>query len=138
MSKAIDNLKAAQQRAMTSRPKVGGFPYLAEVLRCAGVIRNVWNLPSCQSLYLTTDGPVIMQGVALLDGAADVPPFDQEALVSALRTDQAGLSTFPEFLNSAWQAGVVHYEVDFNERIVTYYAVNGETYAERYPPVVIG
>ena len=36
MSKAIENLQAAQQRAMASRPKVGGFPYLAETLRRAG------------------------------------------------------------------------------------------------------
>ncbi len=32
MSKAIDNLHSAQQRAMAGRPKVGGFPYLAETL----------------------------------------------------------------------------------------------------------
>lgn len=39
MSKAIENLQAAQQRAMAIRPKVGGFPYLAEVPRRAGVTR---------------------------------------------------------------------------------------------------
>ena len=33
MSKAIENLQAAQHKAMAIRPKVGGFPYLAEVLR---------------------------------------------------------------------------------------------------------
>ena len=32
MSKAIDNLQAAQKRAMAIRSKVGGFPYLAGVL----------------------------------------------------------------------------------------------------------
>jgi uncharacterized protein YbcV (DUF1398 family) len=62
MSKAIENLQAAQQRAMAGRPKVGGFPYLAETLRRAGVTRNVWSLPACQSLYLTKDGPVLTQG----------------------------------------------------------------------------
>ncbi len=36
MSKAIENLEAAQKRAMAMRPKVGGFPYLAETLRRAG------------------------------------------------------------------------------------------------------
>ena len=30
MSKSIENLKSAQQRAMAGRPKVGGFSYLAE------------------------------------------------------------------------------------------------------------
>jgi uncharacterized protein YbcV (DUF1398 family) len=37
VSKAIENLEAAQQRAMAGRPKVGGFLYLAETLRRAGV-----------------------------------------------------------------------------------------------------
>lgn len=49
MSRAIEKLEAAQKRAMAIRPKVGGFPYLAEVLRQAGVKRNLWFLPSCQS-----------------------------------------------------------------------------------------
>jgi uncharacterized protein YbcV (DUF1398 family) len=41
MSNAIENLQAAQKHAMTIRPKVGGFPYLAETLRRAGVTRNI-------------------------------------------------------------------------------------------------
>ena len=53
MSNAISNLQAAQQRAMAGRPKAGGFPYLAETLRLAGVTHNVWFLPACESLYLT-------------------------------------------------------------------------------------
>src|SRR5271155_542354 len=98
MSKAIENLTAAQERAMAGRPKAGGFPYLAETLRRAGVTRNHWFLPACQSLYITQEGPVVFQGTPLLSGAADAPPFDREALVAALRTDQAGKSTFPDFL----------------------------------------
>ena len=35
MSKAIENLERAQKQAMAIRPKVGGFPYLAETLRRA-------------------------------------------------------------------------------------------------------
>jgi uncharacterized protein YbcV (DUF1398 family) len=62
MSKAIDNPDAAQKRAMAIRPKVGGFPYLAETPRRAGMTRNVWFLPACQSLFLTNDGPVVTQG----------------------------------------------------------------------------
>src|ERR1700678_3731782 len=121
MSEAIERLQAAQQRGMTGRPKVGGFPYLAETLRRAGVTRNQWFLPSCQSLYLTEKGPVVTQGAPLLSGMADVPRFDRKALIAALRTDQAGNSTFPEFLLASWQAGVVRYEVDFTARTCTYY-----------------
>jgi uncharacterized protein YbcV (DUF1398 family) len=135
MSKAIDNLQVAQQRAMALRPKVGGFPYLAEALRQAGVTRDLWYLPACQSLFLTNDGPVVTQGVPLVSAIADVPSFDREALIKALRTDQAGESTFPEFLAASWQAGVVRYDVDFVARTVAYYGCNGEHYLESYPAV---
>jgi uncharacterized protein YbcV (DUF1398 family) len=137
MSDAIDNLQAALQRALANRPPVGGFPYLAEALRRVGVTRNLWFLPACQSLYLTERGPVVSQGVPLVSGTVDVPPFDREALVTALRTDQAGESTFPEFLAASWRAGVVRYDVDFNRRIVTYYGCRGDEYTEQYPAVEI-
>lgn len=133
MSSAIENLNSAQQRAMAGRPKVGGFPYLAEMLRSAGVTRNIWSLPACQSLYLTELGPVVSQGSPLVTGMADVPPFDQAALIAALRADQAGESTFPEFLMAAWKAGVVRYDVELSERTVTYYGAGGESYVESYP-----
>ena len=137
MSEAIENLQAAMQRAAAGRPKVGGFPYLAETLRRAGVTRNVWSLPACQSLFLTEKGPVVMQGQPLVSGAADIPPFDREGLIKALRTDQAGESSFPEFLEATWRAGVVRYEVDFAARTVTYQGCDGEEYVEAYPAVDI-
>lgn len=137
MSTAIDNLQAALQRAMAGRPKVGGFPYLAETLRRAGVTRNLWFLPACQSLYLTEQGPVVTQGTPLVNGTVDVPAFDREALITALRTDQAGKSTFPEFLAATWRAGIVRYDVDFDRRIVTYFGCNGDEYGEQYPAVEI-
>jgi len=135
MSKAIENLKSAQQRAMAGRPNIGGFPYLAETLRKAGITRNIWTLPACQSLYLTEQGPVVAQGTPLITGMEDVPQFDQGALIMALRTDQGGKSTFPEFLMAVWKAGVVSYEVDFGERTVAYFGSFGERYLESYPAV---
>jgi uncharacterized protein YbcV (DUF1398 family) len=138
MSKAIQNLEAAQRKAMAIRPKVGGFPYLAEALRQAGVRRNIWSLPSAQSLFITNEGAVVTQGTPLVSGTVDVPLFDREALIAALRTDQAGKSTFPEFLAASWRAGVVRYDVDFSARTVSYYGCNGEEYVEKYPAVEVG
>ena len=137
MSKAIENLETAQKRALSIRPKVGGFPYLAETLRRAGVTRNIWFLPACESLFLTSYGPVVSQGAPLATGTMDVPSFHQEALISALRRDQAGEGTFPEFLTASWRAGVVRYEVDFAAREVRYYGCNGEEYVEAYPAVEV-
>jgi uncharacterized protein YbcV (DUF1398 family) len=133
MSKAIKNLKSARQLAIADRPEVGGFPYLAEALRRADVMSNLWSLPACQSLYLTEEGPVMMQGTPLFAGMADVPPFDRDALMFALRADQAGESTFPKFSMAAWKAGVVSYNVDLIARTVSYYGSAKESYVESYP-----
>lgn len=135
MSKAVENLEAALNRGMITRPKIGGFPHLAETLRRAGVTRNLWFLPGGQSMYLTREGPVAGQSQPLTSGMTDVPPFDREALIAALRTDQAGNSTFPEFLSASWRAGVVRFAVDFSARTVTYYGCNDEAYVEEYPAV---
>ena len=78
-----------------------------------------------------------MQGVPLVNGAVDVPAFDEEALIKALLVDQAGESTFPEFLNASWQAGVVRYDVDLGARTVAYQGCNGEEYIEAYPAVIV-
>ena len=137
MSKAIENLLEAQKLAMRIRPKVGGFPVIAETLRLAGVTRNVWTLHSCQSLYLTKHGPVIQPGIPLINQTVEVAPFSQEALIGALCVDQAGESTFLEFLNTTWRAGIINYDVDLENRKVTYFGACGESYSEFYLAVVI-
>jgi uncharacterized protein YbcV (DUF1398 family) len=135
MSAALLNLQAAQREATASRPKRRGFPHLAETLRRAGVRTNTWWLPSMQSLYLTNLGPILIQGEPLIDGMSDVAPFDRDALIEALRADQAGETTFPEFAAAAWRAGVLHYVVDLDERTCSYFGVNNECWVERYPAV---
>jgi uncharacterized protein YbcV (DUF1398 family) len=74
----------------------------------------------------------------LVSGTADIPSFDREGLIKALRIDQAGESTFPEFLAASWRAGLVRYDVDFEKRTVSYYGCNDEEYVEAYPAVDIG
>jgi uncharacterized protein YbcV (DUF1398 family) len=133
MSKLIENLTDAQKYAMSIRPNVGGFPVLAEVLRQAGVKINKWSLPSCQSVYIMNEGSIVQQGTPLVTGTYEIQKFNRETLISAIRSDQEGRSTFPEFLMAAWKAGVVGYDADFIIRKVTYYGVNGESYIESYP-----
>lgn len=124
--------------AMENRPTIGGFPFLAECLRKAGVQKNLWSLPSAQSIYVMDDAVIANQGTPLVEGVVVVPAFDEAALVAALRKDQAGQSTFPEFLKAAWQAGVIGYDVDFRKRVVVYFGAHDETYSESYPAVDIG
>ena len=137
MSTAIEQLEAAQQQAIALRPKVGGFPVFAAVLHRGGVRRNEWTLPAAQSVYLTDLGPVVQLGTPVASETQAVPPFDRAAVIQAIRTDQAGKSTFPEFLASAYHAGVIRYVVDFDARTVTYYGIDGDTYLEEYPAVIL-
>lgn len=137
MSKITDTISETQQYAMAHRPKVGGFPFLAEVLRQAGVHTNQWHLPSCQSIFCLEDAAVVQQGTPLATGLMDIAPFNRDALIAAIRADQEGKSSFPEFLQASWQAGVVRYDVDFIRRHVTYFGVKGESYREDYPAVVV-
>ena len=58
-------------------------------------------------------------GTPLASGTVDVPRFNRDALITALRVDQAGESTFAEFLEASWKAGVVRYEVGFSARSVS-------------------
>ncbi|MFD5514743.1 DUF1398 family protein [Streptomyces sp. NPDC127066] len=132
MTDAIGNLRAAMARADAVRPQAGGFPHLAEVLRQAGVTRCEMAVPSNAMLYVTTAGPVAVQGEPLITGTVDVPPFDREALVEALRADQAGRTTFPEFVQGCWKAGVVRYDVDLAARTCTYHGADGDSYVESY------
>jgi uncharacterized protein YbcV (DUF1398 family) len=76
-------------------------------------------------------------GTPLVNGPVDVPAFDEEALIEALRIDQAGDSTFPEFLDASWRAGVVRYDVDLEGHTVIYQGCNGEQYIEAYPAVTV-
>jgi len=129
------NLDTALRDAMANRPAAQGFPFLAETLRRAGVRTNTWSLPAMHSYYETDLGPVIVQETPLLHGMAEVPVFDRAALVEALRADQAGLTTFPQFAQSAWRAGVVRWVVALDDRTCTYFGLDGQTYVEQYAAV---
>jgi len=137
MKNAIENLKEAQAKGLAGRPKVNGFPYLAETLRRAGVRRNEWILPACESLYVTDLGSVVSQGAPLISGDAPVPNFDETALLRIIDADKAGQTSFPEFLLGSWKAGVVRYEVDFEARTVIYFGATQERYVEHYPQATI-
>lgn len=137
MSTITATVQNAQRRAAEIRPKVGGFPVLAEVLRQAGIHRNEWTLPAAQTLYLTDAGAVVEPARPLTSAMTEVPAFDRDAVIDAVRADQAGHTTFPQFLTALWAAGVTHYVVDLDHRTVTYRGIDNATYIESYPAVEI-
>lgn len=137
MSIAKERIENAYKWVMSNRPKVNGFPYLAEVLRQAGVKRYVYNLPSCQCIYFTEQGQVAGPSHSLISGLSEVPQFDKEAFLGVLRASQNGDIEFLQFLKGIWAAGVINYEADLIGRKVTYFGAEGDSYAEDYPAVEV-
>lgn len=131
-----ERIGAALETAGRVRPRVGGFPYLAEALRVAGVRTVHIDVAGCTTVYRFTDGAAISRGEPLTGGLSSVAAFDADALVAALRRDQAGDSTYREFMVSTWAAGVVDYDVDLSARTCTYRgALDGDVYVESYAAV---
>ena len=137
MSTITNTIQTAQRRAAEIRPAVGGFPVLAEVLRQAGIHRSEWTLPAGQTVYVTDAGAVVEPATPLISAISEVPAFDRGAVIDALRADQAGHSTFPEFLTAIWSAGVTGFVVDLDGRTVTYRGIDDSTYVQTYPAVEI-
>ncbi len=81
-------------------------------------------------------GPVTLAG-----GAQQLPPrlglAGHRGDHVALRADQAGETSFPEFLRASWEAGVVAYDIDLEARTCTYRGASGEDYVERYDAVQV-
>lgn len=137
MSSIIDKVTAAVAHGARIRPEIGGFPHLAEAMRQAGITKNYFDVPSTSMVFVTAEGDVLMPGALLHTEPVVLPPFDEDALIAALRADQGGETTFPEFVQASLRAGVIRYEVDTTERTCTYFGTHGEQYVEQYPAVAI-
>jgi uncharacterized protein YbcV (DUF1398 family) len=135
MKSTKERIADAYKWAMANLPKVGGYPYLAEALKQAGVMRYVYSLPSGQCIFYASDGKVANQSNVIASGMLEVPAFNKDAFIQVLRKSQNGDITFPEFLKGSWENGVVHYEADLLARKVTYSGADGETYVEDYRAV---
>ena len=137
MDTIITTIDAAIAHAAAVRPRVSGFPYLAEALRGAGVTRYYFDVPSSTVIYATAAGDVLQPGTFLRTERTLIPPFDEALLVDAIRADQRGESSFPEFVEATLLAGAIRYEVDTAARTCTYLGAHGERYLEQYPAVTL-
>ena len=64
--KLLNNFKNAMAKSEKVRPKIGGFPYLAECLREEGFTKNTWYLPSGDSFYFTSEDSLVIPGKPLI------------------------------------------------------------------------
>lgn len=131
---AIEKIQNAVKKARETEEN-SGFPYLAECLRQAGVLKNQWFLPAAQSIYWTENETVIVQNEPMKTGMISVSEFSADDLITAIRQNQAGETEFDAFLSAIFEAGCISYEIDFEARSCTYFGATGENYIEQYPAV---
>lgn len=135
----ITTVIAARERGARLRPEVGGFTVLAESLRAAGIEAVHCVVSSMTTRYRTDHGTVVDQQAPLAEGLGRVADFDRDAVIAAIRRDQRGESTYPEFMVDIWHAGVVTYDVDLAARTCTYRGLHPavDVYVEAYPAVTL-
>lgn len=133
----VETVQQAQRRGAAARPRVNGFPYYAEALRAAGITLVDTSIATGGSVYYLADGAVAQTFDPIVGPVAAVPAWNEVGLIAAIRADQVGNGTFPEFLRDAWQAGVIHFRVDLANRTCTYFGVSDNHYVETYPAVAV-
>ena len=98
MNNITDKLIEAQN---TSNGDMSRNRWLSCISRDSTTIRykkhNRWLLPSCQSVYQIDDTSVVQQGTPLISGTQKSQVSITIKIISAIRTDQQGLTTFPNF-----------------------------------------
>lgn len=94
MPTIIEAIDAAA-RGAAARAKIGGFPYVAESLRAAGVTKYLFDVPSTTVVYVTDEGAVLRPGQVIRTEQTVVHSFDSDGLVAAIRIDQRGAEHLP-------------------------------------------
>jgi uncharacterized protein YbcV (DUF1398 family) len=133
---AHELVAAAQARGFAARPKIEGFPYLAEAMREAGVLRLEFIVPTGTSLFTTTAGCAVIPATPVVTEPSDLPAWDEPALLAAIEADKHG-GEFPAFVAACWQAGVIRWIIDTSARTCTYHGADGDEYAEHYRVVTL-
>jgi len=133
----VETVQQAQRRGAAARPRVNGFPYYAEALRVAGITAVETSVATGGSIYHLADGAVAQTSDPIAGSVSAVPDWDEAALIAAIRADQAGQTTFADFLADSWKAGVIRFRVDLTDHTCTYFGAAGHRYVEAFPTVAL-
>lgn len=111
------------EAGVTLELKESGAPWFTEVLYPAGVLLSTRELPSCDTLYITSRDMVSITGTPL-PAKYRCPPVLNRAVLYLVVSEAPGMT--PEtFLAAMWAAGVTRYTVDMVGRTVTCYGGDG-------------
>lgn len=120
---------------IVTRSKAEQWPYprIFEALKEAGVHSYEADVASHSIIYYGHVGSYTEPPPAGFLGIKPTLAFDKPGLQLAIRRNQSQQSDFGGFLHEIASAGVQRYQVDMNERTVTYLGHAGEEYVEKVP-----
>lgn len=109
------------------------FPDAVVQLTEAGVVRYVVDLVRFERTLYGSDDETLQDDIALDPMLEVAPHFSEAGVKTALKTVQAGKSSYPEFLQQIMEAGVACYSVYINGRKVIYTGRDGDELVEPFP-----
>lgn len=109
------------------------YPELVKALIAAGVGSYTVDVPSGARLYRFNGGEHILHNDAII-GQSVAEKFSEEKTVQAIRENQQGKTSYPQFMEGIAAAGVRFYEATLNgdRKRVTYIGIGG-SYEELIP-----
>lgn len=124
---------SVEEKLKTAYATAKSYPELAAKLIDSGILSYTVEVAAGLMLYRLADGETIFHD-------SDIEPkviaarFNTEQVIKAIRDNQQGKSTFPEFMDAIAAAGVRFYEATLNgdQKRVTYMG-SGGFYQEEIP-----
>ncbi|MDN3550402.1 DUF1398 family protein [Mucilaginibacter aquaedulcis] len=124
---------SVEEKLKTAYATAKSYPELAAKLIDSGILSYTVEVAAGLMLYRLADGETIFHD-------SDIEPkviaarFNTEQVIKAIRDNQQGKSTFPEFMDAIATAGVRFYEATLNgdQKRVTYMG-SGGFYQEEIP-----
>ncbi len=109
------------------------FPDAVARFTDAGVTRYVVDLIRFERTLYGSDDETLQDEIALDPMQEVAPRFSESGVKAALKTVQAGKSSYPEFLKQIMEAGVACYSVYINGRKAIYTGRDGDELVEPFP-----
>jgi uncharacterized protein YbcV (DUF1398 family) len=109
------------------------YPTLAQILVNAGIRSYHVDVAAHTATYHGEGEPFTHQGQAIAHPQEPPPLFREDALKAAIIANQRKEIDYEEFLRRIWQSGTTVYDVDLEEKTVTYRGRGGEACVERIP-----
>lgn len=109
------------------------FPEVVQTLAAIGLESYRVDLVMKQKIFYMPDGQIHVEDFKFSSKQAPAKEFSEERLISAVRSVQADLIDYQQFLEEILAAGVTHYSVFIQGHKTLYCGRLGDFYVESFP-----